>query len=313
MLVPVESNARLLNRARWHQPLISIIVTHFNYSNHILDCLLSIVDQTHKNWECLVVDDGSNASHALRLREIIRDVASPQIRSHFLSGNVGQIPAFYAGLEKSTGEFVCPLDPDDRYAPDFLEEMLAAHLNPIRIVPLVSCEQYLIKNDEVISGVLSRHPSRLLADKADVREVNLPQLSYFKASQTGWQWSSTSGMMFRRDALMAIKPNRPLAYRREMDAYLAPGVHMLGGSMFLHERLVYRSVHDDNSWLSKDIGWHEWEPRRETLGPLCRADVIEMIIANGHGAKLAQAKTGKRNLFQRLGRSFMKRLSKHSR
>lgn len=310
MLAPADFEAKPLDRAAWHQPLISIVITHYNYSNHITDCLLSIVDQTYKNWECVVVDDGSAAAHGFRLREIIRDLAHPRIRSHFLEANEGQIPAFYAGLEKTRGEFVCPLDPDDRYSQDFLEEMLRAHLNPIRIVPLICCEQYLMQNDQVISGVQTGHPSKLLSDCGDVRDIAIPELTYFQASPKGWFWSSTSSMMFRRAALMAIKPHRRLAYRRAIDAYLAPGAHMLGGSMFLHERLVYRMVHDENSWLNKDIGWQGRRPKGEYIGALCRADVTEAIIANGYGDEMARAQGGKRKLHQRLKRSIAKRWRK---
>src|SRR5690349_9391665 len=144
-----------LDREAWHRPLVSIIVTHHNYSAHLEDCLRSIIDQTHENWECVVVDDNSDVGHFADARGIVASIGDERFRFLALEENVGQIPAFFAGMDATKGEFICALDPDDRYAETFLAEMVAAHLNPIRAVPLISCEQRLLRGDQLISGVVT--------------------------------------------------------------------------------------------------------------------------------------------------------------
>jgi len=306
-LVRTPPMPRQLDRAKWHKPLVSIIVTHHNYSDHLEDALLSLLDQTHENWECVVVDDGSDNTHRAIADLTVHTIAEARIRFHPLEANRGQIPAFFAGLEATAGEFVCALDPDDRYARDFLEEMLAAHLNRIRCVPLVSCEQMFLRGDQVISGVVTGHAGKLLAEDDRVGRMVLPELRFFPAASEKWHWSSTSGMMFRRPVLNAIRPHRAFDYRGDLDAYAAPGAHMLGGSMFLNKTLLYRGLHSANDWQREDFWSQGQRTQFPCRGAKVRADVIEAIIANGYEADLARAKHGKRTLPQRLRRSIAKR------
>ena len=298
-----------LDREKWHRPLVSIIVTHHNYSAHLEDCLRSILDQTHENWECVVVDDCSSADETFAAGRIINQIAEPRIRILRLTENVGQIPAFFAGMDATKGEFVCALDPDDRYAKDFLAEMVAAHNNMVRHVPLIACEQMLLRGDQVISGVVTGHTFKVtIGDDAGIKVLAF--LHYFPAVSEKWHWSSTSGMMFRRPALNAVRPKGEIKWKRQLDAWLAPGAHMLGGSMFLNKRLVYRGVHADNSWIRGDVFGMGQSARMESVGAEIRAEVREAIIANGYEADLARAKRGKRTMSQRLRRSFAKRLDR---
>lgn len=303
---------RQLDRAKWHKPLVSIIVTHHNYSAHLEDCLLSLLDQTHENWECVVVDDGSDDTHRAIADLLVETLHEPRIRFLGLDDNVGQIPAFFAGLDATKGEFVCALDPDDRYGETFLAEMVAAHLNPIRSVPLISCEQKLLRDNQVISGVVTGQSASRADDctgptmmewDGELWRLRSSQLRHFPAADTKWRWSSTSGMMFRRPELTAIRPHRTLEYRRQLDAWLAPGAHMLGGSMFLSKALIYRGLHNGNSWLREDGRG----AKLPSIGAKVRADVREAIIANGFEADLARAARARRTLSQRLRRSAAKR------
>jgi glycosyltransferase involved in cell wall biosynthesis len=307
MLRAVSSMPRTLDRASWHKPLVSIIVTHHNYSGHLEGCLRSLLDQTHENWECVVVDDASDDTHRPIADLLVRSIGDPRIGFHGLDDNVGQIPAFYAGLKITSGEFVCALDPDDRYGETFLAEMVAAHLNPIRYCPLIACDQHLMRNDQVITGVQTAHASRFMLEGIEVGTRVGELLRWFPANLPGWHWSTTSSMMFRRPALMAMRPNKPLAYKRQIDAYLAPGAHMLGGSMFLSRPLIYRGVHAGNGWQREDVWGQSQAPKLTSIGKQCRADVEEAIIANGYGRDLERAKLGKRKLPQRLRRSLAKR------
>ena len=305
----VEPMPKTLDRAAWHKPLVSIIITHHNYSLHLEDCLRSITDQTHANWECVVVDDASSDEEHDIAKQLVERMGDERFRFLALEENVGQIPAFFAGLDQTRGEFVCPLDPDDRYAETFLAEMVAAHNNVVRHVPLISCEQMLLRGDQLISGVVTGHSFKVvMGDDTGIRVLD--DLHYFPATSEKWPWSSTSGMMFRRPALNACRPNGGITWKRQLDAWLAPGAHMLGGSMFLNKRLVYRGVHADNSWIRGDVLGMGQSARMASVGAEIRAEVRGAIIANGYELDLARAKRGKRTMAQRLRRSFAKRLDR---
>lgn len=46
------------------KPEISIIITCYNHEKYIGECIDSVLDQTFKNWECIVVNDGSTDNSA---------------------------------------------------------------------------------------------------------------------------------------------------------------------------------------------------------------------------------------------------------
>src|SRR5688572_4062712 len=131
-----------LDRQKWHCQKISVIITHFNYSTFIGDALLSLLDQTHENWECVIVDDCSAPEERERLKQVVDAIGSPKIKVLWLPENVGQLSAFFAGFDETDGHFVCLLDPDDRYAETFLEEAVSAHLNKTIVCPIVCTDQY---------------------------------------------------------------------------------------------------------------------------------------------------------------------------
>lgn len=291
-LVKTAQEPRRLDRAKWHKPLVSVIVTHFNYSDHVEDALLSLLDQTHENWECVVMDDGSDPAHVLAVEAIIERIKSPKITLVRMEENAGQIPAFFAGLSYTKGEFVCLLDPDDRYAETFIEAALAVHMNPVTFCPIVSTDQQLLTAAGTITGVYAGHNLRSQINgghddaigRMHTGGLATHQLLHIPADRPGWHWTSTSAMMFRRAALHYLRPHKVLGYRRAADSYLAQGAHLLGGTLFLDQPLVYRTVHASNSWLTEHIfsmaqdhGRREGKPQTRQ----CLMDVTEAIAANG--------------------------------
>jgi glycosyltransferase involved in cell wall biosynthesis len=272
---------KTLDRAKWHRPLVSVIVTHHNYSDYVEDALLSILDQSHENWECVVVDDASTPAHLQRVREIIAEIGSPKIKLLELTENVGQILTFFRGVDATSGAFACLLDPDDRYTKTFLEETLAAHLNPSVICPMVCTDQYLLGEAGLIAGCNAQHWQRRLPK---ARVDALRGMTFYPPSARGWHWTSTSSMMFRRSALECLRPIKRPAYKGSADSYLASGAHRLGGGLFLHASLIYRQVHGRNAWMTNGIiSSFQTTKKPEAFDPgeTVKNDAIEALVGNG--------------------------------
>jgi glycosyltransferase involved in cell wall biosynthesis len=303
--VPGVSQTKRLDRSKWHRPLISIVVPHYNYSDLIEDALLSILDQTYENWECVVVDDASSEGHRNALEEIVRAIVSDKIRVVHLDHNLGQTLTFFAGLNQTSGEFVSILDPDDRYAPTFLEESLNAHLNPAAYCPVLSTDQYFLRNGAVITGINGHFNLIFVRDGAVPAEVPT-RLTYIPPQIRGWHWTTSSSLMFRRSALDLLRPRRPLSCRNSTDAYLAQGAHLLGGSLYLNRPLVYRMAHDRNDALTGELFAVTQAKHRPGGAALLRLDAIEAIKANGAYHHLFKDEIRK-NPLKRWRRSLMKR------
>ena len=92
--------------------LVSIIIPIYNVESYLRECLDSILAQTYKNLEVILIDDGSTDSSGA----IAKEYASKDIRIHyFYQENQGAGSARNKGLEKANGEWVCFIDPDDFY------------------------------------------------------------------------------------------------------------------------------------------------------------------------------------------------------
>lgn len=268
-------------------PLVSFVITHRDYTAHVEGAIRSILDQDYPRLECVVVDDCSSEGEKAKLKSIVDGIQSDRVRVVWLEENVGQVPSFFAGVDATTGEFVCLLDPDDRYDPSFAKEAVAAHLNEVVFCPIVSTNQLLFNDRGLITGTITGHNRKYLTQQDGVVQIPnvVPHRVIFTSAETrGWHWSSTSGMMFRRAALHYLRPHRKLTYMRAADAYLANGAHFLGGTLFLTKPLVYRAVHDSNAWLANRIfAIRQNKAKTDALflTPQCIDDVKEAIIANG--------------------------------
>ena len=90
-------------------PLVSVIMTCFNSESTLPDAISSLFFQTYKNWELIIVDDGSTD----RSLEIVRGVSDERIKITELIRNYGRGHAYQVGLEACSGEFIMFLDSDD--------------------------------------------------------------------------------------------------------------------------------------------------------------------------------------------------------
>lgn len=103
---------------RSHQPFFSIIIATFNRVNLLRQAIQSVLDQRFKEWELIIVDDGSTDG----TNKLIRELGDSRIRYYF-QDNQGRSSARNKGITIAKGNFFCFLDDDDWYYPDFLDEM----------------------------------------------------------------------------------------------------------------------------------------------------------------------------------------------
>jgi glycosyltransferase involved in cell wall biosynthesis len=233
--------------------LISVIVTHFNYVEMISTALNSVLEQTYQKFECIIVDDCSNIDQRAQLRQKIAELADERFKLVELPNNLGQTNAIFEGLRQSSGEFVALLDPDDVYAPQFLEKMLHCHLNPCVYAAVASCEMGLFRvGGAKLTSTYTRFKYDAFLDgtlpKKEVQYLDFGFSAYYTPDTTGWLWCTTSSMMFRRDALLCLQRE---SYMPDIkicgDTYCVLGAHMLGGSLFVDEVLSWRGIHEANS------------------------------------------------------------------
>jgi glycosyltransferase involved in cell wall biosynthesis len=104
------------------RPLVSILISNYNYARYIGDSIQSALDQTYSNIELIICDDGSTDDSVRVIEEYERKDARLRL---IRQANGGQASGFNAAYYASRGEIIALLDSDDLFLPDKVERVVA--------------------------------------------------------------------------------------------------------------------------------------------------------------------------------------------
>ncbi len=99
-------------------PLVTVIIPTFNRGFVVFKSIDSVLNQTYKNIQCIVVDDGSSDDTKDKIRPYLDKI------EYYYQENQGQGSARNLGLKYAKGEFIATLDSDDEWMPDFISSHL---------------------------------------------------------------------------------------------------------------------------------------------------------------------------------------------
>lgn len=102
--------------------LVSIITPTFNSAKYIAETIQSVQNQTHQNWEMLIVDDGSSDETFAIISNFANQDA--RIKVFKLDVNSGAGVARNFSIQQALGNFIAFLDADDLWKPEKLEKQL---------------------------------------------------------------------------------------------------------------------------------------------------------------------------------------------
>lgn len=227
-------------------PAVSIIMPAYNVAPYVAAAIRSALAQTHRDFELIVVDDGSKDATADIVKALTRE--DPRIRL-VQQANRGLAGARNTALRAARGEMFALLDSDDVWEPEFLEAQLRI-LNARPDVDIVTGNGWYLEGPR--NGQLARPYPDYRAD---------PVL----ASIIGDEWSVFIMSVFRRRVYTAIGPfdeemrsnedydfwlraavagfsfarnDRPLGhYRVRSDSLSASNVRMLRGILHVYRKL----------------------------------------------------------------------------
>jgi len=109
-----------------NDPFVSVIVPLYNYNYFIIDCIQSILNQTYKNFELIVIDDCSTDSSYKKAKKF--EKKDKKVIVIKLDKNYGYSKAKNEGIIVSKGEYIVTLDADDIMTKNSLEIRVEAAL-----------------------------------------------------------------------------------------------------------------------------------------------------------------------------------------
>lgn len=134
-------------------PVVSVVIPVYNTKQEYLEkCFEGIKKQTHRDFECIIVNDGSSDA----TKTVIKDAIKEDKKFKLINSikNMGSAHARNIGLKKAKGEFVIFLDADDEYDKDLLETV---YKKASKSDSDITIFDYFI-NDPNIDSVIKRNP-----------------------------------------------------------------------------------------------------------------------------------------------------------
>ncbi|WP_422134124.1 glycosyltransferase [Endozoicomonas sp. ALD040] len=164
-----------------NQPLISVIMTNFGWTEYTPVAIQSILDQTHSNFELVIVDDRSESNAYRKLAKFVKHKKDKRINLIRLKKNSGTYRAKNHGLKAATGEYITFQDSDDWSHPNRLEVQLDK-LKSEKVMALVVnyCRVDVFSVVNLHNGNIMRKGPITLFYKREVFET----LGYFDSVRT---------------------------------------------------------------------------------------------------------------------------------
>jgi glycosyltransferase involved in cell wall biosynthesis len=112
----------MMNNKTSNQPLVSVILPTYNRAHIVSKALQSVLSQTYRNFEVIVIDDGSTDN----TKEIITNIAckDPRVKYFRNNENKGPAGARNVGINLAKGEFIAFIDDDVEWFPHKLEKQV---------------------------------------------------------------------------------------------------------------------------------------------------------------------------------------------
>lgn len=215
-------------------PHISVVLANYNGEKFLAETLDTVAAQTHRDFEVILVDDGSTDGSRVIL-EHFSEAYPDQVRLFLRPKNEGQGPAFNFGVEQAQGDLVAFLDSDDLWLPHKLERLAAMRAAQP-------------------DAVLYQHNLRLHVDGQPTERLyrelmlNGDVFGYTKRNRVFPLFTPTSGLAFPRAILQRVMPI-PAGFRTCADGYLTRTSMVFGRVAATDEWLGYYRRHGGNHVL----------------------------------------------------------------
>ncbi|MGO2182500.1 MAG: glycosyltransferase family 2 protein [Pseudoalteromonas nigrifaciens] len=216
----------------------SIVIPLYNKEKYVESCLDSIVSQSYSNFEIIIINDGSTDNSIDRVNAFKSRNKNVELLV-FEQQNSGVSASRNFGIEKSRGEFVCFLDADDYWHPQYLE--VANHI----INKEVDCNIIGTK-----FGYIKERKEILNLDSFEVTDVRYRSTSYIKEVINNGSASNSSSTIVKRILLLdsSFKFDEKQTHAEDIDVWTRLSFRY--SMYFVEEVLSFYDLSDSNSATS---------------------------------------------------------------
>ncbi len=280
-------------------PSVGVVIANFNNQSFVESAIQSAARQTIRDIQIIVVDDASTDDSDGAIREVLSRLDDPRFRYVRLDSNLGQAGAIRRGLADLDTPFVCFLDSDDYWYPEFVAQHLAAHLNADFPVAVTFCDSHIVDAEgRMLVGTAwwfdsnDGRPACRRVDPALIPDIEPGSgaLTYpARPSMTlRTEWSpdsatnTTASMMLRREFvdLVLVVPDKRLPLY--VDFYLSTFAALLTGVIAVHDALYAYRMHGRNLHSTGKVFGGAYNSSTADWRAI-RDDILRLIQETLHG------------------------------
>ena len=225
-------------------PLVSVIVRTYQGRNKFLaQCLVSIINQTYKNIEIIVVEDGSNT-----MKELVEKFSNLCTLKYYSFDKIGRSATGNNGLKNSSGEYCVFLDDDDLFFADHIEILLSS----------------LLKNKEATAAysLAFEVPTKIINDNKDYKEATYSTQNLFYQEfdydvLTDHNYFPIQAVLFKKELFLQRGGfDESLTYLEDWNLWLR---YAYENTFIYNEKTtsLYRTPADENATLERNKLLHQ--------------------------------------------------------
>lgn len=141
-------------------PLVSVVIPSYNHENFVQDSIQSVIDQTYKNIELIIIDDGSKDNSIVKIREMIELCKRRFVRFEFRSrDNKGLSSTLNEALDWCKGDFYSPIASDDMMLSNKILDQVELLIRNSEVVGVFGAVQKINEKNEKLDEI--RQPDKI--------------------------------------------------------------------------------------------------------------------------------------------------------
>lgn len=215
--------------------LVSIIIPSYNGSDKVAKAIRSVLNQTYKNIEVIIVDDnGKGTGEQIKTENVVKEFRSFN-NLHYITHDVNRngSAARNTGAKASQGEYLGFLDDDDEYLPHYVQMHIDEHKTLDNEYALTYCSSAQYRNETFIRNSYKKESGDLLykvmTHKVVIGSTSLiikrnafEKLGGFDESfrrHQDWEFTARVAAEYKVKAIEKIGFRRNLEYRNSTKNY----------------------------------------------------------------------------------------------
>lgn len=219
-------------------PLVTIIVASYNYDRYIAETLNSLINQTYKNLEILVIDDGSTDNSINIIRDYAKKDERIKLITHPNNENKGLAKSIQTAIQNAKGEYISFCESDDFLKLNHIEEKVK-YIKKFPNADIVVNKPLMFGDDEKIKKLQNGFASLFY----QLEKLKGPKRYFYEMEYT-WTFPTFSTVMAKREHLLLcdFNPNPSSA----IDIWLWKQLTSKYKTGFINKFLTYWRIHTDS-------------------------------------------------------------------